>query len=458
MVTAAVINTDAPSFVKAKTLWHLEFEEEWRYPDPDGRGGFSIFKHRWHTDPIRYSNETPVSVQQFVDKVNAVLESAYDAATTILTADTSTYVKYILEPSVHFPGSIEEAATKKDFIIRYHLGVQHIWLVRPINTVWENAELVRFRLDLREGEVTGYAHSVTEQVGVVPRGRVEFQNYSDTTALVIPLQSRVVSVIDSPPLVPFIDFAPFIGVSNRLLLILNSNTGVYEARPVMIKDSDAIRIASQYSAQGRGFLSPDAVSEDLADPESAIKLQYKNDDPINRYEIFRTTTKPTSYEDFNTADNPYKTISGQISPKKASTMATLIDNIEPNTKYYYCARAIDIHDNFSNPTHVFEAEMVDNEGQVYLILNPILFDAPSGYQNSTSGRKFLYIEPSIRNLEIPSMPPSGSQESDNPGSIFSATEGTSCWNKTFKVRLTSKKSNKKMDLNITFKNTGVINP
>ena len=439
-----------------KTLWHLEFEEEWRYPD--GNGGFSPIIHRWHTDPIRYTNGASVSVQQFVNDVNAALETAYNILFVPVPGGNESLVKYALEPSVHFPGSIEEALTKKDFVIRYRVHVANISAIRPPTGIWENAEFVRWRLDLREGEVTGYAHSVTEQAGVVPRGRVEFQNYSDTTALVIPLQSRVVSVIDSPPLVPFIDFAPFIGVSNRLLLMLNSNTGVYEARPVMIKDSDAIRIASQYSAQGRGFLSPDAVSEDLADPESAIKLQYKNDDPINRYEIFRTTTKPTSYEDFNTADNPYKTISGQISPKKASTMATLIDNIEPNTKYYYCARAVDIHDNFSNPTHVFEAEMVDNEGQVYLILNPILFDAPSGYQNSTSGRKFLYIEPSIRNLEIPAMPPPGSQESDNPGSIFSATEGTSCWNKTFKVRLTSKKSNKKMDLNITFKNTGVINP
>ena len=148
--------------------------------------------------------------------------------------------------------------------------------------------------------------------------------------------------------------------------------------------------------------------------------------------------------------------------------------MEPNTKYYYCARAVDVHRNFSNPTHVFEAELVDNEGQVYLILNTIYFE-PEGMPDEKVGRRFVYIEPSLRNLQFNPNIQVGEQDQPPtplelatiqtlPGNnlLGDPLEGdgnaADCWDKTFKVRVTSKKTGKKVDLNITFKNSGVVNP
>ena len=121
-----------------------------------------------------------------------------------------------------------------------------------------------------------------------------------------------------------------------------------------------------------------------------------------------------------------------------------------------------MHNNFSNPTHVFEAELVDNDGQIYLILNTILFETNVSGVESKNGRRYLCIAPSARNLDVPNIPPADSTVDDLPNTttpLYDSTDGgDTCWNKTFKVRLTSKKSNKKVDLNIVFKNTGVINP
>ena len=77
-----------------------------------------------------------------------------------------------------------------------------------------------------------------------------------------------------------------------------------------------------------------------------------------------------------------------------------------------------------------------------------------------SGRRYVYIEPSLRNVIYDGTIAAGVMETDIPGSgtpiLGPSTDN--CWEKTFKVRLTSKKTGKKVDLNILCKNTGVANP
>ena len=149
------------------------------------------------------------------------------------------------------------------------------------------------------------------------------------------------------------------------------------------------------------------------------------------------------------------------------------DTVAPNVKYYYCFRCVDVHNNFSNPTIVYEAEIVDDEGQIYFILKPFDFDGKVKRKLHKAGRRYIYIEPSIVQAQIQSsaahslgtlLGASGGdvnaiQETDLPANnCLGPNSGTKVWDKVFKIRVTSKKTGKKFDLNLTFNNTGVDNP
>jgi hypothetical protein len=136
-----------------------------------------------------------------------------------------------------------------------------------------------------------------------------------------------------------------------------------------------------------------------------------------------------------------------------------VDRIVPNKKYYYCARAIDIHDNISNPTYIYEVEIVDNRGQMYLTSKAINLKGPK-YNYKKSGKRYLAIEPMTEqviydnNVNTPAI--IGINEA--PTANLLGTTADAVWDKKFKIRVTSKKTGRKIDLNVTFKNTGVVIP
>jgi hypothetical protein len=277
-----------------------------------------------------------------------------------------------------------------------------------------------------------------------------------------PYCTQTVMIADKPPVPPDVVFVPYVGVNNKVLVLFSSNVGEILARPVILKNSDASFIADEYYAQKGITITEEQVLTPDVGELTRPKLEYRNDDPIRKYELFRVDQKPTSYDDFrgkNLTDEP---IQAELGPDKFSTAPAFVDNIQPNRKYWYCARSIDIHENISNPTYIFEIEMVDNKGQMYMRHKVVNFE-PQVLNYKKTGRKILAIEP--RNMQRyynAANPPSPVALNEVPTSNILGTSEvnsvSSIWNKKFKVRITSKKTGRKIDLNLTFKNTGVVIP
>ena len=138
--------------------------------------------------------------------------------------------------------------------------------------------------------------------------------------------------------------------------------------------------------------------------------------------------------------------------------------MDPNKKYYYTFRSIDQHNNVSNPTQVYEVELINNptSNLSYVTVLPYDFKDILKPRIKKAARRFLHIEPRFEQKtidfdfeapgvnieEIIASPPSLGILKD-PLFVESGDENKERLKK-FKIRLTSKRSGKKIDINIKF--------
>jgi hypothetical protein len=318
---------------------------------------------------------------------------------------------------------------------------QYRYDVKKVVLVFGNAYSYKNRFD---GVSPATGVSTTEQ---------HIWNETNVKAIVVPHiigGLDAAPIIDKPPREPEISFYAYKGVNDKLLILLNAATGRTVQSPIEILEGDKQYFEEEYYSQNRTSLTFDEIKA------QDKKITFKSDDPVDRYQLFKLSTAPTSYKSFVNALLP------EVDPD-FGVGGTIIDNIRPNTKYYYCARSIDVHENVSNPTYIFEIEMVDNNGQIFLKQNVFSFEKV-GENFVKSGRRFIYIEPALQQTVVDQTGYGSTLGNPSlttaPGTGILGADGVAdqVWGKGFKVRLTSKQTGRKLDLNINFTNTGMVKP
>ena len=247
--------------------------------------------------------------------------------------------------------------------------------------------------------------------------------------------------MNKPPVKPNAKTTPYAGVNNKYLVSLNNGTGWSKEKPIPIKDEDKQHINEYLESQG-------------SEPGSSVYFEY--DDPPAHFEIFRIDYAPETYEDFANGEHLSIPTGGKV------TSVHFQPVVEPNKKYYYTFRTVDFHGHFSNPTTVYEIELVDDSGAVYLVTELYKFPSPK-LKLEKSMRRFLQITPALSQTAISNaeeLNTALSSETPNLGNndITTGYSTFEQWQEggdvryapptKFKIRLISKKSGRAIDLNV----------
>jgi len=286
-----------------------------------------------------------------------------------------------------------------------------------------------------------------------PRVAEFYLNYEPSVKLIeIPLYTKTITVLDNPSNSTNIYPYQQIDASQKIGFNLYYESFLKKTIPSSITSQDS-EMLEKYR------ISNDLLSNSKIENESVSRPRY--------VEIYRILTMPTKYSDFD--NNLVTTLdllepnalqansSTIIAPPRTQTYTNIFYNekIRVNQKYYYLFRILNEQRSLSHLSEIYEAQLVDDGGFNYSLFNVFYesdLEENTFVEPSKNFTKLIHLKPNVQHLFLDT-----SEVDYNVGAYSQLTNvvvGDAedlIWGKTFKVRLTSKKTGKKIDLNITYK-------
>jgi len=263
------------------------------------------------------------------------------------------------------------------------------------------------------------------------------ENTDGITARIISSPSYKMAVIDfdsvsikvSPkiPIPPYVQFLNESNAGNYIKIYLDLDNSSKKEEFIQITQNDATMMVNI-----------------PVDKDGKIDFEYSIED--GKFEVFRLNKKPSSYKDFANA----KLL--DVRNKYSSTSVVFKENLLPNKKYYYMFRAINLIGVPSNPTPVYEVELIKDASSSKIISKSIRMEKEN-ISNDKVFKNLIQIKPSFQQEVFNDQTFSIQQMNTFKKRINDISLGTASdkvWGKKFKIRVKSKDTGKIIDLNVKF--------
>lgn len=251
------------------------------------------------------------------------------------------------------------------------------------------------------------------------------------------------SFVDAPTLPPQVDI---FNIKNKGTIQARFSPNFFKIESV--SNATGVELARKLTPlteDDRGIVDLLSISKD-----NSVRPEYFT----GIYEIYRTRKPPLSEANF--ADSYLTTVDDQTSytfpsgvPLPEQELDNMVgffeDDLIVNQKYYYAFRTLTYHGTPSNLTVPYEVELVRDSDEYKVNVTQYAYPEDRNYSMSKVAKRIMKITPNLGRL------------------LFSEEESSSKWRlddgslldigqtRTFKIRLTSKHTGKKIDLNINFK-------
>jgi hypothetical protein len=245
----------------------------------------------------------------------------------------------------------------------------------------------------------------------------------------VPLFTDQTYVAQDPPMVPFVSFHNETNSTNNIEIFLNLAPGE--------KITDFTTVEAE-------------------DDEQVEKMDMMNDGgtPVFRFssepglfEVYRLSEPPMSYSDFS--GNKL----GEVRNEIDSSSILFREFLNSNKKYYYMFRAINSFGLKSNPTPIYEVELVRDADSSRVDVHAYEFPEVETSQPTLKFQQLMQITPALQHVIIDESQPALTDKESLRGNLNKILVGLKderLWGKTFKIRVASTSSGKKIDLNLTF--------
>jgi len=256
---------------------------------------------------------------------------------------------------------------------------------------------------------------------------------STPNIVIIPINmfENKITTIQPPPIFPQVKFVTENNSSDRVDIYLSPTKGELIEEFIPILESD--------------YASLEIMKTNMGEQSDKVKFRTMPEDGL--YEVFKMDSQPKSIDDFK------NNLLTEIRMSYPTNDAVYRDTVFPNVKYYYMFRKINSKGMPSNPTAIYEVELLKDADDSKIVVEEYNPPRPVTSQDERKFRSLFQITPAVEHIIFNEKQDYLFNKSTLKGSIDNLKLGTaekSVWGRKFKFRIKSTTSGKIIDYNVTF--------